>query len=480
MNTLSAKHIITTVLVAMLCITAYAAKGLDEVHKVKFPGGRSYMFRVKLADKKGTPFNLNNPRKYLSEKAIMRRQKQRLGIDSTDLPINPIYIDSVTHIGGEVVSRSRWHNTLLVRVKRMDTIHRIAKLSCVRSTRLVWSAPDSIDAISRRVRFHSEFNSWDTIDQTEYGVAEEQIDMLSGDRLHRAGLRGKGMTIAVLDGGFMNVDKIPCMHDINIAGCKDFVTPRASSIFKELDHGTKVLSALAANVPNVFVGTAPEAAYWLLRCEDNYTESLAEEDYWTAAAEFADSVGCDIISSSLGFHAFDYSKDNYTYRQLDGHTAMISQTASMLASKGIILVNSAGNDGMGAWKKINVPADADNIISVGAVSPNRFNAAFSSIGPTADGRIKPDVMALGSPTAVITGRGTIVHDMGTSFSTPVVAGLVACLWQGLKDKTATEIMNLVRRSGNNAQTPDNIYGYGIPDFWKAYTNGRTRKTTSAQ
>ena len=166
----------------MLCITAYAAKGLDEVHKVKFPGGRSYMFRVKLADKKGTPFNLNNPRKYLSEKAIMRRQKQRLGIDSTDLPINPIYIDSVTHIGGEVVSRSRWHNTLLVRVKRMDTIHRIAKLSCVRSTRLVWSAPDSIDAISRRVRFHSEFNSWDTIDQTEYGVAEEQIDMLSGDR----------------------------------------------------------------------------------------------------------------------------------------------------------------------------------------------------------------------------------------------------------------------------------------------------------
>lgn len=179
----------------------------------------------------------------------------------------------------------------------------------------------------------------------------------------------------------------------------------------------------------------------------------------------------DIISSSLGFHAFDNPDDNYDYRQLDGHTALISRTASMLAGKGIVLVNSAGNDGMAAWKKINVPADATDIITVGAVTPERRNAAFSSVGPTADGRVKPDVMALGSPTSVITGRGTIIKDVGTSFSTPLVAGMVACLWQALPGKTAKDIIRLVLDSCDNTAAPDNIYGYGVPDFWRAYERG---------
>ena len=197
------------------------------------------------------------------------------------------------------------------------------------------------------------------------------------------------------------------------------------------------------------------------------TESLAEEDYWAAAVEFADSVGVDVISSSLGYHSFDSKDDNYSYAHLDGHTALISKTASMLANKGIVLVNSAGNDGMGTWKKINVPADAYDILAVGAVTPDCRNAAFCSIGPTADGRVKPDVMALGSPTAVITGRGTIIKDIGTSFSTPVVSGLVACLWQACPSLTAKEIINLVRQCSDNTSSPDNIYGYGIPNFRKA-------------
>lgn len=474
----SVRDILLLLLLLASSVVASATMGVNELKKVKFPGGRSYMYRVSLTDKRNSPYSLKHPQAFLSDKALERRARQHLALDSTDLPINPAYIDSVKLLGGEVVSCSRWNNTVLVKVRRHDVMKRIGKLQFVKTTRLVWTSPDSIDASPQRARFHTEFNSWDAVEQSEYGVAEEQIDMLNGKRLHRAGYRGEGMTIAVLDGGFMNVDMIPCMTSIKILGTADFVTPRSKNIFKELDHGTKVLSVLATDVKDTFVGTAPAASYWLLRCEDNYTESLAEEDYWASAAEFADSVGCDIISSSLGFSTFDNKQDNYSYRDLDGKTALISRTASLLAAKGIVLVNSAGNDGMGVWKKINVPADATNILSVGAVSPNKRNAAFSSIGPSADGRVKPDIMALGSPTAVITGRGTIVHDMGTSFATPVVSGLVACLWQALKDKTATEIMNLVRQSGDNTECPDNISGYGIPDFWKAYTAGKQNRFTS--
>ena len=195
---------------------------------------------------------------------------------------------------------------------------------------------------------------------------------------------------------------------------------------------------------------------------------MAEEDYWAAAVEFADSVGVDVINSSLGYHHFDDRSQNYKYCDLDGCSALVSRTASMWAGKGIIVVNRAGNDGMGTWKKINVPADAKDIITVGAVNANRENAAFSAIGPTADGRVKPDVMAMGSPAAVITGRGVISRDIGTSFSAPLVAGLVTCLWQAFPEKTALEIIEMVRQCGSNVTCPDNIYGYGVPDFWKAY------------
>lgn len=457
----------------ILLLFAAVAVCLGETNrKVKYPGGKTYMFRVILKDKHGTPFSLSRPRDFLSAKAIVRRSRQHLGLDSTDLPINPAYVNAIRSTGVEVVGHSKWNNSVLVRGRELGMLKSVALLKCVKEIKKVWTSPDSVSPTPPRARFHTEFNRWDTVGQNRYGVAFGQISMLGGDKVHGHGFRGRGMTIAILDGGFMNADMIPCLKEVNVAGVADFVVPRSASVFKEMDHGTKVLSAMAVNVPGTFVGTAPDADYWLLRCEDSQTESLAEEDYWAAAAEFADSVGVDIISSSLGFHAFDNPNDNYGYAQLDGRTAMISRTASMLADKGIVLVNSAGNDGMAAWKKINVPADATDIITVGACTPDRRNASFSSIGPTADGRVKPDVMALGSPAAVITGRGTIIKDVGTSFSTPVVAGLVACLWQALPGKTAKEIIRLVRDSSDNVSTPDNIYGYGVPDFWKAYRAGR--------
>ena len=242
-----------------------------------------------------------------------------------------------------------------------------------------------------------------------------------------------------------------------------------------MEHGTMVLSTMAANAPNLYVGVAPEAQYVLVRCEDERTESLAEEDYWASAAEYADSLGVDVINSSLGYHDFDDVKTNHLYWEQDGETALISHTASMCADKGIICVNSAGNDGMGVWKKINFPADAKNILTVGSINEQGKNAAFSAVGPTADGRIKPDVMAYGSPTSVITGRGSIINDNGTSFSSPLIAGMTACLWQALPHKTAKQIIKLVKMAGNNQQHPDNIYGFGVPDFWKAYQTGKAIK-----
>lgn len=432
------------------------------------------MFRVTLRDKQGTPFGIHEADRFLSGKAVERRRRQHVETDSTDLPVSPVYVRKVAETGVEVVSKSKWNNTLLVRTRRQQQIKAVEALACVKTVRKVWTAPDTVARPTRRQRFHDEFRMWDDVPPSHYGVAHAQIEMLGGTELHKRGFKGKGMTIAVLDGGFMNADMIPCMKKIDVAGWADFVVPQSKSVFNEIEHGTKVLSVMGVNEPESFVGTAPEATYWLLRCEDGRTESLAEEDYWAAAVEFADSVGVDVVSSSLGYHAFDNKADDYRYSQLDGQTSMISHTASMLADKGIILVNSAGNDGMGAWKKINVPADADNILTVGAVTPQKQNAAFSAVGPTADGRVKPDVMAMGSPTAVITGRGTIIKDIGTSFSAPLVSGLVACLWQALPSKTAKEIMTLVRNSGDNAATPDNIYGYGVPDFKDAYDKGRSK------
>lgn len=433
----------------------------------KYPGGKQYMIRLALRDKNGTTGSLDNPSEYLSAKALERRQRQSLKVDSTDLPVSQQYLDDLRAQGLRVVCKSKWNNTVVVMAKSQQRVRQLERLPYVRDARLVWISPDSLASKSKRLQWHREFNMWDDLRMSHYGATIEQAEMLHAEALHRAGYKGRGMTIAVLDGGFMNVDVIPAFKDVSIAGTADLLgTDYHNGLFDDVDHGTKVLSTMAVNMPEVYVGTAPEASYWLLRCEDTTTEQLVEEDFWASAAEYADSVGVDIVTSSLGYHAFDYKEMNYRYAHLDGHTALISHTASMLADKGIVFVCSAGNDGMGAWKKINVPADAHNVVTVGAVTPKGVNASFSSIGPTADGRVKPDVMACGSPTAVITGRGTLLRDVGTSFAAPQVAGMVACLWQSMPKLTAKEIISLVIRNSSNYAMPDNIYGYGIPDFSK--------------
>lgn len=448
---------------------------ITETDVVSFPGGRCMMYRLYLRDKdlQHTPFSVNRPEQFLSARSIERRKRQGLPVDVTDLPIAPAYLDSVSRTGIEIVGQSKWNNTLLVKIHKEKELNKLNSLSFITKKLKVFSSPDSITE-RKRSSFRKELNSWESV-PIHYGAAAEQLKSLGGQRIHERGFYGNGMMIAVFDGGFMNVDRIPALHGVKLAGLKDFVVPKSNNIFEEMEHGTMVLSTMAANAPNLYVGVAPEAQYVLVRCEDEHTESLAEEDYWASAAEYADSLGVDVINSSLGYHDFDDVKTNHLYWEQDGETALISHTASMCADKGIICVNSAGNDGMGVWKKINFPADAKNILTVGSINEQGKNAAFSAVGPTADGRIKPDVMAYGSPTSVITGRGSIINDNGTSFSSPLIAGMTACLWQALPHKTAKQIIKLVKMAGNNQQHPDNIYGYGVPDFWKAYQTGKAIK-----
>ena len=477
-------RLITCLLVAVIC---QIPSNVSASTRKKYPGGKCYIWRYTLKDKQGSPHSLEHPGRWLSHKAVERRKRQGIALDSTDLPVSAKYLRQIENSlsqrqQGErrskaewvIVGTSRWNNTALVRSNDTTLLRHLATLDCITQSQCVWTSPDSIDRYVKHT-YHETFNPWDSIKGVTYGNGKDQLEMLQGQRLHNIGLRGKGMTIAVLDGGFQNVNVIPAFMRGNIIGTKDFVYPNSPFFYQETDHGTKVLSAMAANVPNVLIGTAPEARYWLLRCEDQQTEQPVEEDYWAMAAEFADSAGVDIINSSLGYNDYDSIPDYYHQRDLDGQTALISRTASMLAKKGIILVNSAGNSGMGPWKKISFPADANDILTVGAVNMEKKNAPFSGVGPTQDGRVKPDVMALGSPASLISGRGSIIRDMGTSFSTPLVAGLVACLWQALPEKTALEIIELVRQTGSNAKDPDNIFGYGIPNFWRAYMIGKAGK-----
>lgn len=421
-------------------------------------------YRISLKDKAATEYSLDRPEEFLSPKAIERRSKQHLPIDSTDLPVCRKYVDEIRRQGANVVVAGKWDNFVTVSCNDTALIGRILSLPFVRTAEKVWTAPKGPSFSERR---DSLVNRPTVYRDSIYGAAVTQIQMSRGDKLHQAGFRGQGMTIAVIDAGYHNVDSITAMQNIRILGVKDFVNP-AADIYAESSHGLSVLSCIGMNRPNVMIGTAPEASFWLLRSEDEYSEHLVEQDYWAAAVEFADSVGVDVINTSLGYYSFDDPSKNYRFRDLDGHYSLMSRQASRVADKGMILVCSAGNSGQGSWKKITPPGDADNVLTVGAIDKKALLAPFSSIGNTADGRVKPDVMAVGLGADVIRTDGNQGRANGTSFSSPIMCGMVTCLWQACPTLTAKEVIELVRRSGDRADFPDNIYGYGVPDMWKAY------------
>lgn len=425
-------------------------------------------YRISLKDKAATEYSLKKTEKYLSAKAIERRRKQNLPIDSTDLPVCRKYIDEIRKQGVKIVVTGKWDNFVTVSCNDTTLIDRIAALPFVLSTEKVWISPGA-GKPSMATERDSVLNQPTIHPDSIYGRAITQIQMSNGDKLHEAGFKGQGMIIAVIDAGFHNVDKITAMQNIRILGTKDFVNQQAD-IFAESSHGMSVLSCIGMNRPDIMTGTAPEASFWLLRSEDEYSEHLVEQDYWSAAVEFADSVGVDVINTSLGYYSFDDKSKNYKYRDLDGRHALMSRQASHIADKGMILVCSAGNSGAGSWKKITPPGDADNVLTVGAIDKRAVLATFSSVGNTADHRVKPDVVAVGVGSDVIRTDGNQGRANGTSFSSPIMCGMVTCLWQACPTLTAKEVIELVRRSGDRAGFPDNIYGYGVPDMWKAYND----------
>ena len=430
-------------------------------------------YRINLRDKAQTEYSLDRPEEYLSPKALERRARQGIAVDSTDLPVCRTYINKIKETGVRVVVTGKWENFVTVSCNDSTLMDGIAALPFVRSVERVWKAPasaaepvvDKRDSLVNQPTIHPD---------SIYGTAITQIAMSRGDELHKADFRGEGMTIAVIDAGYHNVDRITAMRNIRIRGTRDFVEP-GSDIYAKGSHGMSVLSCMAMNMPNVMTGTAPEASYWLLRSEDERSEQPVEQDYWAAAVEFADSVGVDVLNTSLGYYVYDDPAQNLRLRDLDGQHQLMSRQASRIADKGMILVCSAGNAGMESWKKITTPGDADNVLTVGAIDKRGILAPFSSIGNTQDGRIKPDVVAVGLGSDVMRTNGNTGHANGTSFASPIMCGMVACLWQACPDLTAKEVIELVRRVGDRADAPDNIYGYGVPDLWKALQEYRSAR-----
>ncbi|MCF8369306.1 MAG: S8 family serine peptidase [Bacteroidales bacterium] len=440
---------------------------------------------IKFTDKSGTPYNINNPEEFLSQRAIDRRLTQGIAITEQDLPVNPSYVAAVEAVGVTLLNTSKWFNSVTVFTTNPAHIATIEGLSFVQSVEK--SVANSSTSNDKFLKPFFDNESYMDIPQNgalksstsgnsyDYGMAFNQIDMLNGIALHDLGFNGTGMVIAVLDAGFLNADEIAAFDYLwtngKILGYRDFVEPNNPNLFDSHYHGTMVLSTMGANLPGEMVGTAPEADYWLLRSEDGESETLIEELNWVSAAEFADSVGADVINSSLGYTTFDDPSQDHTYQDMDGNTTPITIGADIASSKGLLVVNSAGNSGGGSWQYIGAPADGDSVFSIGAVNSSGNYASFSSTGPTFDGRIKPNVVAQGSGSTIIEPYGgTVSSGSGTSFSSPITAGMVACLWQAHPDKRNTEIMEAIQASATQATNPDAFLGYGIPDYLLAHDN----------
>jgi len=419
-------------------------------------GDNSFKFRIMLKDKGPIPFSIDQPEKFLSSKAIERRMRQNIPIDESDLPISDQYISVIESLGCVTVAKSKWLASVTVHCNDSNLIDSIKKLDFVDDAVFVWKSA------KRKVKRNDTKPSVSNNSDNHYGVAYKHIALHRGDSLHRAGYRGEGMEIAVIDAGFENLDENLLLSDVMVKGFKDFVYSGDSSYYSS--HGVNVLSCMATNHPTIYVGTAPKAKYWLLRSEDPASEFPVEEDYWVTAAEYADSVGVDLINSSLGYTSFDLPAESFNYEGLDGKTFFISRGASIAASKGMFVVISAGNEGAKQWRHISAPGDPESVFTIGAIRSDSLVASFSSRGPTSDLRIKPDVVALGNNCSVIDPNGAIVPNSGTSLSSPIMCGLVACLWQAFPHFTSNQLADIVRQSANKYTNPDNDYGYGIPDM----------------
>jgi serine protease AprX len=438
---------------------------------------------ISFTDKVNSPYSIDNPQEFLSERSIERRLRYNIPIDVHDLPVNPQYLQAVSDIGVELINPTKWLNGVTVFTTDPSKITEIEALPFVESTykiaKLSGKKPKA--DFDDEIALNKPFQMNETLVQNpanlkqssgtgslNYGYGYNQISMINGIPLHDDGYRGQGMVIGVLDAGFTNTDQMSAFDSLymngRILGTRDFVSG-GDNVYQGSGHGTAVLSTMGGNLPGELVGTAPDASYYLIRTEDTGSEYIIEEYNWASGAEYADSVGADVLNTSLGYIGFDDPSQSHLYEHMDGNTTPITIAADIAASRGMIVVNSAGNSGNSStWPWIGAPADGDSVFSIGAVDATGSLAGFSSVGPTADGRIKPDVSAQGSSTVVAASSGGTTTSSGTSFSSPIIAGMTACLWQADLAAKNMDIVEALRLSGNFAANPNNQYGWGIPDY----------------
>lgn len=414
---------------------------------------------------------------FLSPKAIERRQKQDIEISENDYPVYAPYKQAVAQIADSVVHTLKWFNAITIILNDNSKLPQIRNLSFVKNIQQLDVIPTALKKESDKLKL--ELSALEKSNaENEYGFSFNQTEMLHLDRLHQLGFKGKNILIAVLDNGFMNVDTISAFRHLfsenSVLYTYDYAR-RINDVYSDGTHGTSVLSCIAAKKEGDFLGTATEADFALFITEDNRSESILEEFNWAEAAEKADSLGADIFSTSLGYNYFDNSFANHDYFDLTGDKAVMTQASNIAFSKGILVITSAGNEGEKPWKFITVPADGKDVLTIGAVKKDGTLANFSSRGPNALGVIKPDVCAQGSEVAVLNTNGKVVGSSGTSFACPITAGAAACLWQALPDFSAAAIKQLIIESAHLFETPNNDYGYGIPNFYKAWLKNSNKK-----
>ncbi|MEO7984240.1 MAG: S8 family serine peptidase, partial [Bacteroidota bacterium] len=440
---------------------------------------------VKFKNKGGSPYSFSSPLAYLSQRAIDRRTKYTIAIDSTDLPVTPSYISQIKNIANvTLLNVSRWANAVTIQTSDAAAINAINTLPFVQGIAGIASRTSATDN-TPLYKFSLEEIITDlpqqrteniTADYFNYGTGSyNEIHLHNGEFLHNIGLRGQGMQIAMLDNGFNNYTALKAFDSINIngqvLGTWDFVA-REQNVSNDGSHGMNCLSTIAANIPGQFIGKAPKASFWLYQTEDNSSEYPVEEFNWACGAERADSSGADVISTSLGYYDFDapLTAANHVYANMNGNTTIAAIAADLAAKKGLVVFAANGNEGGNPWHYLITPADGDSVVAVGAVTTTGVVGGFSSYGPSADGQIKPDIASIGVSAMIQTTSNTVGTSNGTSFACPNMAGLGTILWQGFPEFNNIKIIRALQQAGHKFTTPDDRVGYGIPNMKLAFAN----------
>ena len=418
--------------------------------------GQSYQFEVILKEKDTVQYNNSSPTDYLTAEAVSRKNKHFVPITPNDFPVTISYLDSLNKYY-KVKAVSKWFNLSVVQTNDSLSIDTLKNFPFVESYKFIGKSDFSVSRISRK----------NEITEINYGSASAGINQVKGEYLHNNNYLGENITIAVLDAGFQNTNSMniftSLFNEQRIIAEKNFIFP-ATDVYGLDLHGTQVLSVLAGNKDGEYVGSAPKSNYILLVTEDVREENLIEEYIWTQGAEYADSLGANIINSSLGYNTFDTQVFDHLQSELGKSTAMVSKGARTAVQKGMLVISSAGNEGESSWKNLLFPADEELVLTVGAVNIQGNHVDFSSTSPTHINFVKPTVAVLGEKVGISSGNGIYSSANGTSFACPIISGLAACLWQALPNKNQHEIKSIIEQSAHQYNSPDKQIGYGIPDF----------------